>query len=110
MSRKPASDNDGSRRRPTRVFIAIGLVALLALLLIALPAALERALPRVAESQGLCAQIGNIDLGIIGGEITLEDLVVALPSHCDSEPPGPGVPEPNRETPQIGRASCRERV
>jgi len=49
------------------------------LLRIALPFALEWAIPQIAARQNLYAEIGNIDLGLIAGEITLDNLVVDFP-------------------------------
>ena len=46
---------------------------------------LEWALPRIAASQNLYAEIGNIDLGLIAGEISLENLIVDFPHVSDGD-------------------------
>jgi hypothetical protein len=48
-----------------------------------MPFAIEWSIPRIAASQNLRAEIGNVDLGLIVGEIALEDLVVDLPSAAE---------------------------
>lgn len=59
--------------------IAIAMVGALVLGRIALPFALGWAIPRIAADQNLSAEIGNIDLGLIRGEVTLDDLILDLP-------------------------------
>ncbi len=62
----------------TRIITASSVAALL-LLRIALPFALEWAIPEIAARQNLYATVGNVDLGLIVGEITLENLIVDFP-------------------------------
>jgi hypothetical protein len=61
------------------------IVAVVLVIRIALPTVLEWALPRVAAGQNLYAEIGNIDLGLIVGEISLENLIVDFPPASDAE-------------------------
>ena len=58
---------------------AAALIGGLLVVRIALPFALEWAVPRLAADQNLVARVGNIDLGLIAGEATLEDVTVDLP-------------------------------
>jgi hypothetical protein len=55
------------------------IVAVLLLVRIVLPYAVEWAVPRIAASQNLYVTLGNVDFGLIVGEITLENLVVDFP-------------------------------
>jgi hypothetical protein len=59
-------------------------VAFLLVVRMALPFVLEQAVPKIAERQNLVATIGNIDLGLLVGEIALEDLIVDLPPTADA--------------------------
>ena len=99
--RPPAENETGSRssipgssRFPypfhTRIrVVAVALIAALVLLRITLPFALEWAIPQIAAGQNLVAKIGNVDLGLIAGEITLEDLVIDFPPRGAADPAAP---------------------
>jgi len=76
-------EETGARFRSRSRIVASVIVAGVLVIRIALPTVLEWALPRFATSQNLHLEIGNIDLGLIVGEITLENLIVDFPPAID---------------------------
>jgi hypothetical protein len=62
----------------------------LLVLRIALPFVLAWAVPRLAADFGLAARIGDVDLGLIAGEVTLEDVWVDLAAEADAPMPASG--------------------
>jgi len=69
--------------RRIRTFLIIGFVVLLGVR-IALPFVMEWVVPRVAAKQNVYVTVGNIDLGILAGELTIEDLVVDVMREGES--------------------------
>jgi hypothetical protein len=94
----PQNETESRFRSRIRIVAVASLATILAVRII-LPYALEWALPRIAASQNLHAEVGNIDLGLVVGEITLENLIVDFPRSRDGdvtsqEPPPPGDSQP----------------
>jgi len=101
----PSSDSESARSEnassseappPSRsraLVISIWIVALLVALRVALPFAVEWSIPRLAAQQSLQVQVGNVDLGLIVGEISVENLVVEFPPEGAPESPLTQPPE-----------------
>ena len=75
----PESSGPLSRFSPRTRILTAAIVTTVLLLRIALPFALEWAIPEIAARQNLYATVTNVDLGLIVGEITLENLIVDFP-------------------------------
>jgi hypothetical protein len=97
----PGSSGPLARFSPRTRIIAAAIVTALLLLRIALPSALEWAIPEIAARQNLHATVTNVDLGLIVGEITLENLIVDFPPTGGEDSASRGDAQTDRSQPLL---------